>query len=109
MPNLCRDWTVIRVGVSVRLRGSAAILVLLCAAIGYLGYRYARLEGDLLASRARAAQSARDLQVERERGERLRARIAELETDSEIEKLARERLGLTKPGEIRYTLQPRKK
>lgn len=89
----------------MRIRGTGWILLSLMAAAGWLGFHYLRLEADLHASRAAAAQSARALTVERERGQQLRERIERLETEAEIERLARERLGLTRSGEIRYSLQ----
>lgn len=93
-------------GSKARLRTPLLALCLM-ALIAYLWFQYARAEADLAAARARAARAGRELREQQARFERLRARVSELETDAYIERLARERLGLTKPGEVRYAVPRR--
>lgn len=84
----------------------AALLLLTALAGGYLFKLYADVDRRYAAVYAQAA--AAELEVERalERKAQLEAQIAALHTDAEIEKQARERLGLIREGEIPVIVQP---
>ena len=59
-----------------------------------------------LAQRAAISRAETQLEVLGEQNEELRARARELESDEEIERLAREQYNLVKPGEEAYAVLP---
>lgn len=91
-----------------RARGLASIplIVLMLAVAGYLGHGYLRADARLGALELRADEAEIALRHKRELNADLKRRVAELQTDEYIEKVAREKLGLIKPGEIPYLTEP---
>jgi cell division protein FtsB len=80
---------------------AAALAVLIGAIFGDRGYLEVRRR------RAAYAQLAADVHSLAERNEALRREIAALRTDPYvIEKLAREKLGYARPGEVIYLFPP---
>jgi cell division protein FtsB len=59
-----------------------------------------------LAQRASTHHAEEQLQVLREQNDELAARVAALNTDAEIERLAREQYNLVRPGEEAYAILP---
>jgi cell division protein FtsB len=81
------------------LLGLAFAAGVLTALIGDGGY------ADLRRRRSEAAALARELEAQRERVANLQEEIVRLETDpSARERIAREELGLVRPGEIDFLL-----
>ena len=59
---------------------------------------------QLMADRHSVALSQEKLDALEEENARLEAEVAELQTDDEVERLAREQFGLVHPGEIAYVV-----
>ena len=59
-----------------------------------------------LAQRTSLSNATRQLEVLREQNQQLDERIQSLTTDAEVEKLARERYNLVRPGEEAYAILP---
>ena len=74
----------------------AALMALVVAALGILPFRQ-------VLARERAVELSRDkLDALVQENMRLEQQIAAMQTDEEVERLAREQFGLVKPGEIGY-------
>ena len=74
----------------------SALVLLVVAALGLLPYRQ-------VLARERAVDLSRDkLNALQEENLRLEQRVAVLQTDEEVERLAREQFGLVMPGEVGY-------
>lgn len=73
---------------------------------GYLFKLYADVDRRHAAVHAQATAAERQLEQARQRQAQLQAHIAALQTDAEIEKQARERLGLIREGEVPVLVQP---
>lgn len=85
-----------------RARWSLALLVALAMAMFLLGFplrTYVEQRSALGQARATAARLAVD-------NRSLRAEAAQLQTPAEIERLARERYGLVRPGQEEYAILP---
>jgi cell division protein FtsB len=80
------------------LVGLVALLVFLAAAV-FPTRTYLHQRDDIAAEEAKV----RVLSVE---NEKLNSRVAQLHTDAEIERLAREQYNLVKPGEEAYAILP---
>jgi cell division protein FtsL len=79
-----------------------AMLVLIC--LGYVAYTFANQERQLSNMRHEAESlRAREATLKAE-NERLRQEQSLLQSDAYIEKVAREDLGLVKPGETPYIM-----
>lgn len=78
------------------------LAVLLAALIGYLGWAYFRADVELAELQTRAVQARARFHQAQEERKALNLKIGQLNTDRYIEKIARENLGLAKPGEIPY-------
>lgn len=59
-----------------------------------------------LSQRASISRAEKQLEVLGEQNEQLKRRAAELQTDAEIERLAREQHNLVRPGEEAYAVLP---
>jgi len=91
------------VGTRPRLHPRSALLgalLLLLAATGIVPVK------QYLAQRERMADLERKVELLATERERLRARIAQLQDPAELERLARECLGMVKPGEIAFVGVP---
>lgn len=83
------------------LLGAAAFFVLLVSAAGWKSYR------DLEVSRTREAMLAARIGETEERVEALRRKIARLRDDPvTLERIARDQLGLVKPGDVVIVYPP---
>lgn len=83
------------------LLGAAAFFVLLVSAAGWKSYR------DLETSRTREAMLAARIAETDERVEALRRKIARLRDDPvTLERIARDQLGLVKPGDVVIVYPP---
>lgn len=83
-----------------------ALLLLTAVAGGYLFKMYADVDRRYAAVYAQAAAVEREVERALAHKQQLEAQIAALHTDAEIEKQARERLGLIRAGEIPVLVQP---
>ncbi|MFN2545492.1 MAG: septum formation initiator family protein [Actinomycetota bacterium] len=81
----------------------AAVLAALVTAILIAGVFPIR---TYLSERARIAELSRQAQVLEQRNHTLARRIDQLHSDDYIERLARECLGMVKPGEVAFVLVP---
>ncbi len=79
------------------------LLILMAGAILFLTIAPVR---EILNQRAEIDQLGSQLNVIKKRNEQLRVETQRLNTDAYIEKQARERLGLIKPGEEPYVIVP---
>jgi cell division protein FtsB len=59
-----------------------------------------------LAQRSSINEANHQLQVLKEQNDALAAQVAALDTDSEVERLAREHYNLVRPGEESYAINP---
>lgn len=80
------------------------LALILIAMIGYLGMAYYRADARLAELQARTVAAKERLRAAQEENRLLNEKIERLNTDMYIEKVAREHLGLTKPGEIPYLM-----
>ncbi len=85
-----------------RRRGVPFLAFLLAGLIAYLGLAYFRADGELAELQNRSAQARTRLRQAQEEKQTLNLKIEQLNTDRYVEKVARENLGLAKPGEIPY-------
>lgn len=82
-------------------------LFLLTLVVGlYLFKLYADTDRRYAAVHAQAAAAERQLEQARQQNVRLQSQISALQTHAEIEKQARERLGLIRQGEVPVLMQP---
>ncbi len=87
-----------------RLTGRAAVLLVIVTVLAVFAVVPAR---ELLAERGRIAELERQAQVLQAENRRLVERIARLHDPVELERLARECLGMVRPGEIAFVTTPR--
>ncbi len=80
-----------------------ALVALLVAGVHFAGVFPTR---TYLAQRASLATAKRNLEVLTGQNEVLEKRVALLQSDAEIERLARERYNLVRPGEEAYAVLP---
>lgn len=83
-----------------------ALFVLTAIAGAYLFKLYADVDRRYAVVYAQATAAERQVEAALERKQQLQAQIEALHTDAEIEKQARERLGLIREGEIPVLVQP---
>jgi cell division protein FtsB len=76
----------------------AALVVVVVSAAGIFPFR------QLIAERRSVAQAQETLLALRAENERLAGEVAILETDDEVERLAREQFGLVRPGEAAFVV-----
>jgi cell division protein FtsB len=78
------------------------------ASVAFVGVLFAGVfpTRTYLAQRASISHAERQLDVLGEQNAELQARAQKLQTDAEIERLARERYNLVKPGEEAYAVLP---
>ena len=88
----------------MRLRRAWALL----ASVVLVGFLFAAVfpTRTFLAQRASISRAEKQLEVLGEQNAELEARAEELQSDEEIERLAREQYNLVKPGEEAYAVLP---
>jgi cell division protein FtsB len=90
-------------GSQVRLTGRAAFLIAALSVLILLSLGPARA---FLAQRAQIADLERQTQVLEDANARLQGQISRLHDPTELERLARECLGMVKPGETAFVTGP---
>jgi len=94
------------VGLRKKAAGLASAIALIALVVGSLFGDRGILH--LMTQRQRAEALARELDSLRDENARLAAEIAALRTDPDaIERIAREELGLARPGETVFLIRPR--
>ena len=78
----------------------AALVAVVVTAAGIFPFR------QIIADRRTVALAQEKLLALREENSRLEAEVAALESDAEVERLAREQFGLVLPGETAYVVVP---
>jgi cell division protein FtsB len=76
----------------------AALLVVVVTAVGIFPFR------QIIADRRSVTLAQEQLLALRAENEHLGAQVAALQTDQEVERLAREQFGLVRPGETAYVV-----
>ena len=76
----------------------AALLVVVVTAVGIFPFR------QIIADRRSVTLAQEQLLALRAENEHLEGQVAVLQTDEEVERLAREQFGLVRPGEIAYVV-----
>lgn len=84
-----------------RKRRSGRILVVACLLV-YALFGFVRQEVRLFQARRQVGELGRQLEALKAGNEELRRRLQFLRTDGHVEAVARERLGLVRPGEVAY-------
>jgi len=90
----------------VRRRRGVVVLVLLGFAVVVVLFAFVYPTRTFLSQRKEVSAAERRLQVLEESSEALRRDNAQLETDAEVERRAREDFGMVRPGETPYVLVP---
>lgn len=89
---------------SVLRRPGAAIATLLILLMGAAFLTQVVPYNQIIESQRQVAEARAELAELEAQNERLQADVAALHTDSEVERLAREKLGYVRPGETAYVV-----
>lgn len=81
-------------------------LLAMAGIVSYTAVSFWSLDQRLTDMRRDAAELQQQLEARQQHGRELQAEINNLQTDAYVEKVAREQLGLIRPGEIRYLTAP---
>jgi cell division protein FtsB len=96
--------TDVALGARPKLTGRAALLLVLVTVLGVFLMMPMR---EYLSERGHIAELERQAQTLEDANTALRTQIARLQDPAEIERLARECLGMVMPGEIAFVTTPR--
>ncbi|MDD3926175.1 MAG: septum formation initiator family protein [bacterium] len=87
----------------------AVKIIFLALLLGYIAFIFGQACYRNVVQTVRLREKAQQVALEERRNENLKKRINELSTDEGIEKEARQKLGMTAPGEVGYRVLTKEK